>query len=88
MYSICIKFKAFLNWRPMCRQFETLPEMIAFINDAFDKWPVLHCSVFLNGRFLNCYWLSPAQRDARAKIALSYWRGRHMSGNSLTLQKN
>lgn len=88
MFSICIKFKEFSNWRPQCRQFEDRKEMVDYINDAFDRWPVKHCSVFLDGRFLHCYWISPAQRDAKAKVALAYWRGSRMLQNSLTLQKN
>lgn len=59
MYSICIKFKPELNWRPYCRQFESGDDCYDFINDAFDKWKVQHISVFKDGKFINCFWLSP-----------------------------
>lgn len=59
MYSICIKFKPETNWRPYCRQFSTENECCDFVNEAFDKWRVQHVSVFKDGQFLNCFWLSP-----------------------------
>ena len=60
MYSICIKFKPELNWRPYCRQFNTEDECHDFVNDAFKKWNIQHVSVFKDGQFLNCFWISPA----------------------------
>ena len=62
MYSICIKFKPELNWRPLCRKFETKDACIDYINEAFEKWDVQHVSVFLDGQFLKCFWFSPKQR--------------------------
>lgn len=45
----------------MCRQFDTMDDCCNYINDAFDKWPVRHVSVFKDGLFLTCYWMSPRQ---------------------------
>ena len=59
MYSICIKFKDKYNWRPMCRQFESENACHDFVNEAFDRWPVKHISVFLNGDFITCFKVSP-----------------------------
>ena len=59
MFSICIKFKPELNWRAYCRQFPTEEECYDFVNEAFAKWKVQHISVFKDGAFLNCFWISP-----------------------------
>lgn len=69
MYSICIKFKEQLNWRPMCRQFESENACHDFVNEAFDRWPVKHVSVFVNGAFCNCFKMSP-KRCAEIRASL------------------
>lgn len=82
MYSICIKFKDELNWRPLCRQFEDADQTIDFINDAFDKWHVKHCSVFIDGVFKTCYRWSPrtiAKMNAAVQKMRSY--NRSLYGN-------
>lgn len=60
MYSICIKFKPELNWRPYCRQFAELDAAKAAIDEAFGKWKVHHACIFKDGVFMNCYWFSPS----------------------------
>lgn len=60
MFSICVKFKEELNWRPYCRQFDSLDAAKAALDDAFKKWSVHHASIFEDGVFLNCYWFSPS----------------------------
>lgn len=69
MYSICIKFKEQLNWRPMCRQFESENACHDFVNEAFDRWPVKHISVFKNGTFLTCFRVSPRLLDSMRALA-------------------
>lgn len=59
MFSICVKFKPDVNWRPYCRQFETIEEVKEAVQSAFDKWPVKHACVFSDGVFLQCYFMSP-----------------------------
>ena len=83
MYSICIKFKPELNWRPYCRQFDDLNKALDDIDGAFKKWEVHHACIFRDGKFLQCYWLSPSltaslvraadyQREQRRKLYGNY----------------
>lgn len=69
MFSICIKFKPESNWRPLCRRFDDIDDCKRFIDDAFKKWKVDHCSVFCDGVFMTCYWLSPSLTAALRESA-------------------
>ena len=82
MYSICIKFKPELNWRPQCRQFETEDECHAYVNEAFDKWKVHHVCVFKDGLFLRCFYMSPRQCAAiREAVYKMHYNQRRLYGN-------
>lgn len=71
MYSICVKFKPELNWRPYCRQFTSLEAAEAAIDEAFKKWEVHHASMFENGVFLRCFWYAPWKVRAAHQWAMS-----------------
>lgn len=60
MYSICIKFKKESNWRPNVRQFSDFQEVIDYLNEKWEVWPVSHAFVFEDGRFKQKYMFSPA----------------------------
>lgn len=82
MYSICIKFKDQLGWRPMCRQFEDENSCHSFVNEAFDKWPVKHVSVFLDGKFITCFFMSPRLCGAiRASVEALRRKNQRLYGN-------
>lgn len=62
----------------MIRQFDNEQNCQDFVNEAFDKWQVSHVCVFLDGKFLNCFYMSPRQcanvRSAVMKIRQSKQR--------------
>lgn len=71
MYSICIKFKPEVGWRPMCRKFPNLEAAEEAIDEAFKKWDVHHVSVFDDGVFLRCFWYAPWKVRAARQWAVS-----------------
>lgn len=69
MYTCCVKFDSTLGWRPMCRQAETLEDLMAKIDDAYDLGHVHHVSIFADGNFLRCYWTRPTAYAAAVRAA-------------------
>lgn len=69
MYSLCIKFKDDLGWRPMCRQAHDCNEAMHLTQEAFDKWPVKHVSLFFDGSYLRTFFWPPYSTAAARNYA-------------------
>lgn len=76
MYSICIKFKPESGWRAHCREFESQMKAVAYIDEAFQKWPVKHACLFREGNYCRTWTIRPHDEIQRRQAAYNIARGR------------
>lgn len=71
MWSVCVKFKPDLNWRPIVRQFKSSILATKFIDECFVKWPVWKAHLFFQGVHMKYYCHAPSDlAEARRKACL------------------